>query len=200
MTYLRAEIEDCPAYGWQAKPSFKTLLVTMANGRERRNADQAYARHSYSVPFLNIDPVSYRGIKQMHYVCRGMVHCFQFVDELDNQATNELFATGDGTTKVFQLAKISTISGVSYNRNVYVIRNGYSITDNGSAVTPTVDQDRGTVTFASAPANGHALRWSGSFALWVRFNQDDLPFSLDNLNAVNGTIDLIEVPPPEIGE
>jgi uncharacterized protein (TIGR02217 family) len=200
MTYLRAEIEQCPAYGWQAKPSFKTLVVSMANGRERRNADQAYARHSYSVPFLNIAQSDYRNIKQMHYVCRGMLHCFQFKDQLDYQADGEIFATGNGTQTVFQLRKISTIDGVSYDRNCYVIRPGVVITDNGSPVSPTVDEDRGTVTFGAAPANGHALRWTGEFAVWVRFNQDDLPFSLDNLNAVNGTIDIIEVPPPEEDE
>lgn len=200
MSYLRAVIAQCPGYGWQGGPEFKTLVVPMRNGRERRNADWAYARHSYSIPFNNIKPEAYRSIKQMHYVCRGQLHCFQFRDALDFEADSETFATGDGSTTVFQLGKVSTISGVTYERKVYIVRPGYSITVNGVAAAPTVDPDRGTVTFGAAPAGGAVLRWSGEFAVWVRFNQDNLPFSLDNKNAVNGTIDLIEVPPPGASE
>lgn len=196
MTYLRAEIEQCPTFGWQASPTFKTLIVPMLSGRERRNADWAYARHSYSIRFLNISKEAYRGVKQMHYVCQGKTNCFQFKDELDFEADNEVFDTGNGVKTVFQLRKLSAIDGVTYDRNCYVIRPGAVITDNGSMVSPTIDEDRGTVTFGVAPTSGHVLRWSGEFAIWVRFDQDDLPFSLDAPNAVNGTVNLIEVPPP----
>lgn len=196
MTYLRAEIEECPAYGWQGGPNFKTLIVSMASGRERRNAEWAQARHSYSTPFLNITKPQYRNIKQMHYVCRGMLHNFLFKDELDFEADEDFFGVGDGVQTEFQLGKISTIDGVSYERNVYYIMPGATVTVDGAAASPTIDPDRGTATFSPAPADGAVLRWSGEFRLWVRFNQDALPFSLDNINAVNGTVDLIEVPPP----
>lgn len=198
--YLRAEIAQCPAYGWIARPQFNTKITTMANGRENRNAMWANARHAYSAPFQNIKPESYRNIKQMHYVCRGMAGCFQFKDQLDHLAENEIFGYGDGTTAVFQLRKISTIDGVSYDRDCFVIKPGAVFTDNLSPVSPTVDLDRGTVTFSVAPASSHVLRWTGEFRVWVRFDQDDLPFSLDNKNAVNGTVELIEVPPPGVGE
>ena len=201
MTYLRAQIEQCPGFGWQGGPEFKTLIVSMLNGRERRNGEWQYARHSYSMPFLNITKEGYRNVKQMHYVCRGRLHCFQFKDELDSTADNEIFDTGNGVKTVFQLRKFSEVDGVVYDRNVYIVEPGVVITDNGTPVSPTVDYDRGTVTFVTPPISGHVLRWTGSFLVWVRFNQDNLPFSIDNGNGVgaqyiNGTIDLIEVPPP----
>jgi hypothetical protein len=53
------------------------------------------------------------------------------------------------------------------------------------------------VTFASAPANASVITWSGEFRVPVRFDNDYLPFSLDNRRsdgyANNGSIDLIEV-------
>lgn len=204
MSYLRAYIVKCPGFGWQGGPSFKTRIVSMANGRERRNAEQAYARHAYSAPFRNIRPADYANIKQMHLVCRGMLHAFKFKDLLDYQAAGEVFGAGTGAQTVFQLRKISTIDGVSYTRNVYAIRSA-AVTVNGVAAAPTIDMDRGTVTFAAAPAAAAVLRWTGEFDIWVRFNQDDLPFSIDNKSPkngllVNGSVDLIEVPPPEIGE
>lgn len=196
MSYLDAYIPKCPSYGWQGGPEFSTLIVQMKNGRERRNAEIAFARHSFTVPFNNISPDDYAGIKQMHLVCRGQLHNFKFKDQLDYQAENEVFGQGDGATRVFQLQKTSTISGVSYNRQTYVIRDGATILVNGSAATHTIDQDRGLVTFASAPANLATIKGTWEFDLWVRFNQDNLPFSIDNIGVRTGSVGLIEVPPP----
>lgn len=204
MSYINEYIAKCPAYGWQGGPKFKTVIVTMANGRERRNADNAEARHAFSVPFKNVKRADYANIKQMHLVCRGQLHAFRFKDQLDHEAVNEVFDTGNGARTVFQLRKLSTVDGVSYARNCYAIKTA-AITVNGVASAPTIDYRRGTVTFVGAPANGAALRWTGEFDVWVRFNQDDLPFSLDAGNArgekfINGSVDLIEVPPPGAGE
>ncbi len=196
MSYLDAYLEPCPGYGWQGGPEFKTQIVEMWNGRERRNAENANARHKFQSPFSNISREAYRQIKQMHLVCRGRLHAFKFRDELDYQAENEVFAAGDGAETVFQLRKISTIDGISYIRNVYAIEEA-AISGNGTPTAVTLDADRGEVTFAAPPAGAAVLRWTGLFAVWVRFDQDYLPFSIDNLNAVNGSVDLIEVPPPE---
>lgn len=198
--YIPAYIEKCPAYGWQGSPNFKTLIETMENGRENRNAQWSQPRHSYNVPYRNIKKEAYASIKQMHLLCMGRVKAFLFLDQLDYQATNEVFAEGDGATTEFQLRKVSTLEGVSYARNVYAIRSA-AVTVNGTPATPTVDMERGTVTFVAAPADGAVLRWTGEFAIWVRFDQDDLPFSIDNGNRsgerfINGTVALIEVPPP----
>lgn len=198
MAYIDAYIEQCAGFGWQGGPEFKTRIVEMKSGRERRNAGIANARHSFTVPFNNIPQENYYLIKQMHLVCRGMLHAFKFRDELDYTATDEVFGTGDGTETVFQLRKISTIDNVSYIRDTFVIQPGSEILVNGSTATHTVDLDRGLVTFAAPPANGAALSGTWEFDLWVRFNQDDLPFSIDNRNAINGSVSLTELPPPPL--
>lgn len=197
MSYLNAYIEECPAFGWQGGDEFSTRIVQMANGNERRNAEWAEARHRYSMPFMNISKADYRNIKQMHLVCRGQLHCFRFRDQLDYEATSEVFGVGDGVTRTFQLSKTSTIDGVSYQRNCYAIVSA-AITSNGSPVSPTIDYERGLVTFSVAPTIGAVLRWTGIFDIWVRFTEDYLPWSLDNPDATNGQVNVMEVPPPEL--
>lgn len=194
--YINAYIEQCGAYGWQGGPEFRTRIVEMRNGRERRNAEWARARHSYTVPYMNIQPDGYAAVKQMHYVCMGQLRAFKFKDELDYQLDNEVFGTGNGVTTVFQLLKQSTLDGVTYQREIYVIEPGMVITVNGTPVSPVIDPDRGTITISPAPSNGAVLRATGEFGVWVRFNQDNLPFSIDDLRAINGSISVIEVPPP----
>lgn len=195
--YLDAYLTPCAAYGWEGGPEFKTQIVEMPTGRERRNAEWQQPRHRYTARFLNISKLAYRSIKQMHLVCRGQLHAFRFRDELDYQAEDEPFSVGDGTTVLFQLSKVSVIDGIEYAREVYALASVPVIEVNGTPTTAfTVDMERGTIEFNSAPANGSVISWTGEFDIWVRFNQDYLPFSLDNPNATNGAVDLIEVPPP----
>lgn len=196
MAYLDTYIEECPAYGWQGGGEFRTAIEEMANGRENRNAEWADVRHRYSMSFLNITKAAYRNVKQLHLVARGRLHCFKFRDQLDFEAVNEAFGEGDGVTTAFQLVKQSLIDGVSYLRKVYVIEE-IVIRVDGVVTAATVDQDRGIVTFAAPPANDAALTWTGTFAVWVRFDMDYMPFSLDNPDATNGQVDLLEMPPPE---
>jgi uncharacterized protein (TIGR02217 family) len=201
MAYLDAYLQPCPGYGWEGGPTFKTQIVELKSGRERRNAEWARVRHKYTAPFNNISKVAYQNIKQMHLVCRGMLNAFRFRDELDFQADNEQFGTGNGTRRDFQLSKIATFDGVSYTREVFALVAVPVITVNG---TPTsafaVNTRTGLVIFDAAPANNAVLRWTGEFDIWVRFATDDLPFSIDNVDAVNGSVSLLEIAPPDEDE
>lgn len=200
MAHLDAYLAPIPGYGWSGGPTFKTQIVEMKSGRERRNAEWSRARHQFTAPFNNISADAYRNIKQMYLVCRGMLHAFRFRDWLDYTATAEQFGTGDGTTKVYQLSKTSTIDGVSYVRGVYALPAVPTITVNGTGTYAfTADLRRGTITFDTAPANGAVLRWSGEFDLWVRFATDSIPFSLDNPGRTNGEVSVIEVEAPAVG-
>lgn len=200
MAYIRGYLETCEAFGWEGGPEFSTRVVTMANGYERRNADWAQPRRRYSLPFMNISDERYQPILEMFYVARAQLHCFLYRDPLDSTAENQLIGIGDGTSTVFQLSKLYSIGAFLYQRNVYAIPDDETITVtvNGVVVSNfTVDKDRGLVIFDAAPGNGLAVQWSGTFDVWVRFNQDTLPFSLDAPNARNGQVELIEMPPPE---
>jgi uncharacterized protein (TIGR02217 family) len=212
MSYLKAYIPGCEGYGFSGGPEFKTRIKVLANGRERRNADWDNERNRYTLPFLNLTPDKYLPIRQHFQVCRGMLHNFLYQDPLDDEAVNEQFALGNGVDIEFQLSKLSVTDGVFYQRVVTAL---YSEGPDGSAidVTPvitvngvvngsvTFDRERGKVIFLSPPANLSVLRWSGAFSVWVRFDQDWLPFSLDSQNqagyAHNGSVSLMEVPPPE---
>lgn len=211
--YVRAFIPACEGFGWSGGPEFKTRIRVLANGRERRNADWAQECNRYTLPFLNLGAEQYRSIRQMFQVCRGMAHDFLYRDPLDFEADTEEFGIGDGAAVEFQLSKLSAIEGVIYQREVHALyvpgSNGsdaepssIAVTVNGVPTSVTVNYDRGTVVFAAPPAIGAVLRWSGQFAVWVRFDIDWLPFSIDDRRgssdyARNGQIVLKEDHPPE---
>lgn len=199
MAYIRGYLETCEGFGWEGAPEFSTRMVTMANGFERRNGDWAQPRRRYSLPFLNLSDDRYQPILEMFYVAHGMLHCFLYRDPLDHTADNQLIGFGDGANPTFQLSKLYTVGGFSYQRNVYAIPDDETITVTLGGMPTTafvLDRDRGIIVFDSNPGIGVAVRWSGEFDVWVRFNQDSLPFTLDGPNARNGQVELMEMPPP----
>lgn len=202
MQHLDAYLAPCPGYGWEGTPRWNTLITALQNGDEYRNAEWIEARHEFVAPFLNITKAAYREIRRMHSVCRGMLYAFRFRDQLDFEAEDEEFGVGTGGVAEFQLKKISTVDGFEYERFVYAITLGTTptITIDGVPTTAFVINYRtGKILFDSPPALNAVLRWSGEFDIWVRFATDTIPFSLDNPNATNGQVSVIEVPAPDEG-
>ena len=209
--YLSAFIRACEGYGWEGGPEHKTNIVQLKSGRERRNAEWVQPQHFFSLPFNNISQAEYAPIKMMHMNRRGRWGVFLYRDRSDDLAVDELFAVAEPGQTTFQLGKWSVIDGVSYYRHVHALYRPaadgsaesppITITvDGGAAGSHSLDRDRGLVVFDTPMAGGEVLRWSGPFSLWVRFDNDRLPFSIDNRSGdqfvMNGTVDLLEMPPP----
>lgn len=75
----------------------------------------------------------------------------------------------------------------------------FTIKDAGSAVTGyTVHNKTGIVTFNSAPANGHALSWSGEFDTPCRFLQNNFSARVDVSSTISG-LQLCEILGAELG-
>lgn len=205
--YIDKFLDECFAYGFEGGPVFNTQIVQLQSGREKRNALWSQQKHRYTATFLNITQEAYKQIKNMHLVARGQLYSFKMIDPLDSFSDNQVFGQGNGTQKTFQLSTTSNMGGVSYTRGIYGIvtddagelEDSFEITVNNVATSSyTVDPLRGTIEFDTAPANGTILRWSGRFFVWVRFEQDELPFTLDNPNRTNGQVTLYEVAPPPL--
>ena len=99
---------------------------------------------------------------------------FYYWDPDDNSVTGQGFGTGDGSTTVFQLYR-TVGQGTIYNylEPVLVLRNTPTLYVNGSPASFSLGYN-GVVTFASAPANGAALTWTGSYLFLCRFIDDTL--------------------------
>lgn len=197
--FIDAELDICPAFGWQGGPTFNTRVITTQSWMERRNANNIECRHSYSLPLQNVMDDDYLTLlKQVFMACRGQLHSFLVKDYSDHEANNEVFGEGDGVTLVFQLSKTSTFGPASYVRTITKPLAGVTVTVDGVATAATVDLLTGLVTLAVAPARGTILRWTGEFRVPVRFNSDVLNATIDNKTGngdflINGSVDLIEV-------
>jgi len=211
--YVRQYIKACEAFGSEGGPEYSTNIQEMQNKREKRNAQWSQPRRFYSLIFQNIRVSLYRGVAEMFHNRRGRWGCFLFNDRLDNTATDQQFAVAEVGQTEFQLSTLSEIDFVMQRTNVDALYRpdpanpGQSlevvpvVRSNGVIASGwTFDPDRGLAYPPAPMAGGEVLTWSGQFSRWVRFDQDRLPFSIDNRTVeefvVNGSIDLLQVPPP----
>lgn len=193
------QIEECPGFGWEGGAEFATLIRQQENGRNRRKPTRYIGLHRYVAPFDNIPLQAAQNIKKVHLAMLGMAHTFLHWDYLDNEAVDEEFAVGDGTTKIFQLKKTyDPGGGATYERDITKPDDDVVVSVSGVVQSAGVSysQTTGLVTFTAAPAFGASLTWSGHHFVCVRFNRDDLPFTIDSKSKTafitNGSIELIE--------
>lgn len=199
MTFYAVELENvCPAYGWQGGPEGDTEVVALRNRHERRNAIGSRMRHRYSLPFQNILRADYLAyLKAAHLAMRGRTHSFLVKDWLDFAAVTEALGSAPAGSTAVQLVKAYGFGPATFERLITKPVAGAVVYQAGVAKAGTLDTDTGLFTPATAWTEGQALTWSGEFRVPVRFDNDFLPFSIDNASGgqhiVNGSVDLIEV-------
>lgn len=212
MAHRRAYIRACETFGWVGGPNFSTRIVTMANGRERRNADWEQPQHQFILPYGNIDEAAYRSMLQMFLNVRGRNEAFLYRNRLNYAAQDELLAVAEPGQTEFQLATTNIIDGATYQMQVFAL---YAPDpSDGSIAVPvdpvvqvdnvvtavTADHDTGRIITAPM-AGGEVLTWSGQFSHWVRFGSDKFAMSIANKGPrgffISGDVELVEVSPPQ---
>lgn len=167
-------------YPVKKTPEYSTLTFTPTSLRGEVTVSNAvYPRWNfvYDISYIHGDAQTansaYQALLGLYGAMQGGAGSFLFLDPTDNTVTNQVIATGDGTTTQFPMIRtIGSGSAVLYD----LIQNFVgtpTIYVNGVA-TPsgwTLNQ-YGTLTFNSAPANGYPIAWSGQFYFQCRFDSD----------------------------
>lgn len=205
MTFYAYELEGvCPAYGWQSGPSGNTEITKLKNQHEARNAIGDEARHYFTLPFANVESDDYlRYLKSVHMVMYAMTHSFLVKDWLDFEVEGEPIGDAPSGSTAVQLKKTYGIYSpggsllASRSRDITKPVAGAVVYQAGIAKAGTLDTATGLFTPSTAWTEGQALTWTGEFRVPVRFNNDYMPMSIENLSrgqhVVSGSVELIEV-------
>jgi len=165
------------SFGAAGGPGFKTTIVTLESGHERRNIDWSAARGEWDVQ---------HGLKSQAYIDaliaffrarEGMAHGFRFKDWSDYQLARQTIGATDGATATFQIFKRYS-SLVDYDRaiakpvagTVAVWVNAVAISEGGGASQFTVDPASGVITLGGtlAAQTGTAVEATCEFDVPVR--------------------------------
>jgi uncharacterized protein (TIGR02217 family) len=164
-------------------PRFKTEVQSAVSGREVRAALMQYPLWDITLAyeflravtaFPELDTlVGFFGAR------KGSWDSFLVTVPNDNAVIDMGFATGDGTTRVFQITRTRGANGFVFTEPVMNVNALTNIKAAGSVVSGALYSvsSTGVITFTTAPANGAALTWTGSYYFRCRFAQDQLDFA-----------------------
>jgi uncharacterized protein (TIGR02217 family) len=176
-------------------PFYSSIVQREAGGRELRVNTQTAARYRYriSYDFLRQDTGSEAQTLLAFFAThRGSWDSFLLVDPYNDTATTQSFGTGDGSRTVWYLTD-------EMGERIGANNNTPSIYKAGALQTVTthytLDSATGKVTFVSAPANGNALTWTGTFYRRVRFSSDELNVSRRGARIWRADVELVSVLP-----
>lgn len=192
-------------------PERRTDIVTLASGKEERNARWQHSRRKYEagtgVRSLN----DLRRVLTFFEERRGRLYGFRYCDPLDftSQALSAapptpedcVIGTGDGVTADFQLVKTYGAGGTAYRRPIKkpvagTLRFAVDGVEKALGDDAALDETTGMLTFASGhvPAEGAVVTAGFAFDVPVRFDSDTLDISLRAFTAGDiPAIPLVEI-------
>jgi uncharacterized protein (TIGR02217 family) len=188
-------------------PVRRTEIVTLASGREQRNARWAHARRRYDAGYGVKSLTALAAVAAFFEQRRGRLIGFRWRDPLDCvsgapgapvTALDQWIGAGDGQTRVFQLVKTYGSGASPYVRPIRKPVAGTVLVAVGGAALPpasiSLDAATGLVTLATAPAAGAAVTAGFEFDVPVRFDSDELDIELSAFRAGDiPRIPLIEI-------
>jgi Uncharacterized conserved protein len=165
------------AIGIKKKPAFLTLQQTSVLGVDKGLSLRPYPWWTFTLAYdyLVDKSLATDDIQQIigFYLNRyGKYDDFLYYDLYDNTCAKQAFGEGDGSTTTFPLCRsygsfIEPVIGIADAPTIYI---------DGVATTDFTWTTKGKITFATAPASGAGLTWSGSFYYRCRFVDDETEF------------------------
>lgn len=193
MGFISAILDEEVAYGFEGGPEYSTAVVDLENGLEDRDSAWMYPRHKYSAKFDNLPDAAREMIINVFHVTRGKRHSFKFKDWNDFEAVAQPLnvpAAMVGTLLPVQLYKTYTFGTAYTIRPVQALKNAVVYLA-GVPVAGTLDTELGMFYPAAAWAAGN-YTWTGEFYVWVRFDNDYNPFTINSWQASTASVDVME--------
>lgn len=176
---LREDIER----GAQGGPQFKTTVIELSSGKEKRNINWSEARAKYNIAYGIQQREDFQEVLAFFYARRGKAHSFRFKDWSDFEMARAQIGVGDGVDTTFQIAKTYEDGAYEYVRNIYKpVSGSVSVWVNNSLRTEgthyTVNYLTGLITFTAPVTDTHAVEVQCQFDIAARFDIDELGVEL----------------------
>lgn len=195
MGRINAVLDERIDYGFEGGARYKTNVGENSNGFFERDSEWKYGKHEYEASFGNIQDDDRDFIISVFHICRGKRHDFLFYDWNDRYIENQLLICGTvGTLEPIQLYKKYEGFGEAYTiRPIQALKTVTLLDENGDPVAG--DWDLGTGIFTPEAAWGEGpYSVSAEFYVWVHFDDDYNPMTINSWQANTARVRLVESP------
>ncbi len=191
MSFIDTRLNDRYRYGFVGGPRWSTLVVEMANGRNRRKKQWSMPHHEFTADFATFSEQEKSELLNAFMAAGGAFSSFRFRDWNDWVASDQEIGTGNGTTAPMQLVRNYRFGATTYTRPITLPLNAVIRDIDNNVIAAAIDPLTGMATPA-APWPIKALRWTGQFDVRVRFAEDFNPFTAAAEKIRECTVRLLE--------
>lgn len=204
MTFHEVQFPPAISYGSSGGPQFKTTVLELSSGYEKRNIDWSLVRAAYDVSQGIKTKEDMDVLRAFFYARRGRAYGFRFKDWGDFELAQQEIGATDGSTAAFQIYKTYSSSGTDFDRvitkpvdgTVRVWVNSVEIDEGSGNGEFEVDLTTGIITLGSThvATSTYPVEVECEFDVPVRFDTDHLDASHDFYNVESWeSIPLVEV-------
>jgi len=189
MAFHDVQFPAAISYGSSGGPQFKTTILELSSGYEKRNVDWSLVRAAYDVSHGIKTKPDMDAIRSFFYARQGRAYGFRFKDWGDFELARQSIGVTDGATLAYQIYKRYSSGVTDFDRNLTKIVlasvtlwvNSTVIAEGSGAGEYAVDLATGIVTLGSALAatTGQDVEITCQFDVPVRFDTDHLNSSHD---------------------
>ena len=210
---IDARLEEEIERGAQGGPKFKTSIISLSSGFEKRNIQWSQARAEWNIAYGVQSNADFTSVLDTFYAARGQAFGFRFRDWADYIVSDvigqrQLIGVGDNVELNFQLIKTYVLGATTYTRNitrpatgtVNIYVNDILQTGGGVDYTLTIPDFLGQVQFVSAPAAGLNIHASFEFDIPVRFGDDKFLLEIQRATAAGAAASISDITLLEIRE
>lgn len=177
--FIEERLLDCASYGTQYGSAFNTAVVTLNSGHERRNAQWEYPQGKFNIVFNSLKQADQQKVQQAFYVCRGRWAGFRLKNFSDYLAENQPLGLATGQQQTLQLMVSYQFGNATFERPIKKpVAGTVKLFANGVEIAAQLDHTTGLISFIAT--DGAVLTWSGEYDIPVRFDNDDIQWSVDN--------------------
>lgn len=177
--FIEDRLLDCVSYGTVYGERFRTSVKTMRNKEESRLIEWSESQGTFSLVFAALTEPDRAEVMRVFRAVRGRGIGFRLKNWVDFKAVDQLIGIGTGADQVLQLKITSSAGAYSTVKTIKKPVTGtVTIYIDGVATAAIIDYTTGLVTI-TAPL-GAAIAWSGEYDIPVRFDTDDIMWSVDN--------------------
>jgi|SRR6185312_9084613 len=154
-------------WGIKKRPITRTIVQTADGGQEFRLSRYQTPLHEFDIEIPYLSQTDYTTLQTFFWNQGGSFTPFLFVPD-NESAVGTYVGTGNGSTKTF------TLTAADASPCDYVAGSPAPVFKvNGTVVGGTLSGNN-QVTFASAPASGANISWTGTYYYIVRFTDDQI--------------------------
>lgn len=195
MGRINAVLAEEVDYGFEGGARYKTDVNENPNRFEERDSDWKYGKHEFEASFGNIPDEDRDVIITVFHSCRGRRHSFMFYDWNDFSITAQEIQVGaEGTVDPIQLYKRYEGFGQSYTiRPIQALLSAQLYDALGDPVAGAWDLLTGIFT-PDGPWTTDVYTVNAVFYVWVRFDDDYNPMTINSWRANTAKVRLVEDP------